>query len=83
MGYLLPGFLSIITLAQVRAKANIQFQMRILQSRGLQPPAKSDSALESSAAAEMRMPEKAGALLRDMLSEKLYDVTKIIHNRPE
>ncbi|EER12431.1 hypothetical protein Pmar_PMAR001229 [Perkinsus marinus ATCC 50983] len=67
----------------VRAKANIQFQMRILQSRGLQPPAKSDSALESSAAAEMRMPEKAGALLRDMLSEKLYDVTKIIHNRPE
>ncbi|KAF4729955.1 hypothetical protein FOZ63_004248, partial [Perkinsus olseni] len=67
----------------VRAKANIQFQMRILQSRGLQPPAKSDSALESSAAAEIRMPERAGALLRDMLSEKLYDVTKIIHNRPE
>ncbi|KAF4710098.1 hypothetical protein FOZ62_006716 [Perkinsus olseni] len=67
----------------VRAKANIQFQMRILQSRGLQPPAKSDSALESSAAAEVRMPERAGALLRDMLSEKLYDVTKIIHNRPE
>ncbi|KAF4677735.1 hypothetical protein FOL47_010956 [Perkinsus chesapeaki] len=67
----------------VRAKANIQFQMRILQSRGLQPPDKSDRALETSAAAEVRMTEKAGALLRDMLSEKLYDVTKVIHNRPE